>query len=103
MIVDSRCAITIEVRPLQRDVERGLHERLVLGVEMARRLVEDHDRGVLQQHARDRDALLLAARQPVAALADDGVVAVGQRGDDVVDLRGAARRLELVLRRRRRA
>ena len=42
-------------------------------------------------------ALLLAAGQPVAALADDGVVAVGQRGDHVVDLRGAARRVDLVV------
>ena len=68
---------------------------------MARRLVEDHDGRVLQQHAGDGEPLLLAARQPVAALADDGVVAVGQRGDDVVDLRGPARRVDLVDRWRR--
>ena len=53
--------------------------------------------GVLQQHPGDRDALLLAARQPVAALADDRVVAVGQRRDEVVDARRPARLDELVV------
>src|SRR5918993_3176322 len=40
--------------------ERPLHGRLVLAVEMAGRLVEDHHRRVLEQHAGDGDALLLA-------------------------------------------
>jgi hypothetical protein len=75
----------------QRARESVLHERLVLGVEMARRLVEDHHRRVLQQHACDGEPLLLTARQPVAPFADDRVVAVGERGDDVVDLGRAAR------------
>ena len=39
------------------------------GVERRGRLVQDQDARVLQDHARDRQALLLAARQPVAALA----------------------------------
>ena len=41
-----------------------------------RRFVQDQDRRVLQQHARDGDALALAARQLHAALADMGVVAL---------------------------
>ena len=45
-------------------------------VERARRLVEHEHGRVAQDRARDRDALLLAAREAVAALADDGVVAV---------------------------
>ena len=89
--------MTIAVRPVQRGLERGLDVRLVVVVEVARRLVEDHDRRVLEQQPGDRQALLLAARQAVAALADDGVVAVGERGDRVVDARRPARRDELVV------
>ena len=51
---------------------------LVLGVEVAGGLVEDHDGRVLQQHAGDGQALLLAAGEAVAPLADDRVEAVGQ-------------------------
>ena len=66
---------------MQRLVERRLHVGLVLVVEVAGGLVEDHDDRVLQQQPGDRQPLLLAAAQPVAALADHGVVAVGQRRD----------------------
>ena len=45
--------------------------------------------------ARDRHPLLLAAGEAVAALADDGVVAVRQRGDDVVDAGSLRRGLDL--------
>ena len=55
-----------------------LDEPLADRVERAGRLVEDEDARVLEQHAGQRDALLLAARQLVAALADDRVVALGQ-------------------------
>ena len=61
---------------LGEPVERLLHEPLGLGVERARRLVEHEHRRVAQDRPRDRDPLLLAAREAVAALADDGVVAV---------------------------
>ncbi len=88
--VERRWAITIEVRPCSACVERRLHRGLVLAVEVARGLVEDHDGRVLQQHPRDRQALLLAARQAIAALADHGVVAVGQRGEGVVNAGGPA-------------
>src|SRR5438552_2389643 len=70
---------------LREAVERLLHEPLGLGVERARRLVEDEDRRVAQDRARDRDALLLAAREAVAALADDGVVSLRQRRDHMMD------------------
>ena len=72
-------------------VERGLDGSLGLGVEGARRLVEDQDRRVAQDRARDRDSLLLAAGEAVAALADKRVVTVRKGGDQVVDLRGARR------------
>ncbi len=69
--------------------ERGLDRRFVGRVERAGRFVEDEDARVLEQHARDREPLALAAGELVAALADDRVVAVGQRRDEVVDVRGA--------------
>ena len=87
--------MTTEVRPRSAVVEGRLHGGLVLGVEVAGGLVEDHDAGVLQQHAGDGQALLLAARQAVAALADQGVEPVGQGGDHVVDPGGPAGRLQL--------
>ena len=60
-------------------LERALHDRLALGVERARRLVEDQDPRVLQQRARDGQALPLAAGEVDAALAEPRAVAVGQR------------------------
>ena len=77
--------------------ERGLHEPLAGGVERAGRLVEDEHPRVLEDHARDREPLLLPAGQPVAALADDRVVASREAEDALVDLRGARRRLDLGL------
>ena len=70
-IVDSRCAITIVVRPRISCFERRLDQALGLGVERRGRLVEDQDRRILEDRARDRDPLPLAARQTDAALADD--------------------------------
>ena len=64
-----------ERRPVAHQVgERILHQPLRFRVERRRRLVEDQDRRVLQQRARDRQPLALAAGQPLAALADPGVV-----------------------------
>ena len=82
---------------LRQLVERGLHRPLGLGVQRAGGLVEDEHGRVAQDRAGDRDALLLAAREAVAALADDGVVALGQRGDQVVDASGAGGRLDLLV------
>ena len=49
-----------------------------------------------EDRARDRDALPLAARQAHAALADDRVVALLERLDELVAVRDAADRLDLV-------
>ena len=83
--------------PLGQPLERLLDEPLGLRVERRGRLVEHQDRRVPQHGARDRHALLLAAREAVAALADDGLVAVGKRGDQLVDLRGPRRLLDLLV------
>src|SRR3954470_11585799 len=82
---------------LRQPVERRLHVALGLGVERAGGLVEDQHRRVAQDRARDRDALLLAAGEAVAALADDRVVALGQRRVQVVDARGAGGVLDLLV------
>ena len=71
--------------PTERFGECLLHMSLVFGVEMTRRLIEDHDRRILQQHAGNGEPLLLATRQSVAALADNGVVPLGEFGDHVMD------------------
>ena len=46
---------------------------------------------------RGRDPLLLAAREPVAALTDDRLVAVGKRRDQSVDLRRPRGLLDLLV------
>ena len=90
--VERRWAMVSVVRPRESASSACLHGALGLGVQGAGRLVEDQDRRVAQDGAGDGEALLLAAGEAVAALADDGVVAVGQRGDVVVDLGARARR-----------
>ena len=76
-------------RAVARDpVERRLDLALGMDVEGRGRLVEDQDRRRLEDGAGDGDALLLAAGELQAALADLGRVAVGQRFDEVADLGG---------------
>ena len=53
------------------------------------------DRRVEQQRSRDGDALALAAREGVAALADHGVVALGEAHDELVGVGRSGRRLDL--------
>ena len=62
-----------------------------LGVEVGQRLVHQDHRRVVDQRARDRDALLLAARELVRqALAELPEAEVGERGVDA--LRATRRR-----------
>ena len=70
--VDSRCAMTSVVRSRETCVERRLDFPLGVDVERRGRLVEDEDRRRLEDGAGDRHALLLAAGQLQAALADLG-------------------------------
>ena len=84
--------MTSVVRPCISRVERGLHQRLALGIERRGRLVEQQQRRVAQDRARDRDALALAARQRDAALADRRVVALRQPADELVGERELGRR-----------
>ena len=76
--VDSRWAITIVVRPADtRASERWMAASVSLSTaDVASSSIED--RGVAQDGPGDGEALALAARELLAALAHDGVVAVGQ-------------------------
>ena len=85
--------------PGEGGLEGPLHGDLRLGVEVRGSLVEHHDVGRLEQQPGDGQALLLAARQAVAAVADDGVEAVGQRLDERHDLRRPQHLEDLVVAR----
>ena len=61
---DQRRAVPGELR------QRLLHQPLRFGIERARRLVEQQDRRVLEDGARQRQPLALAAGEPQAAVAD---------------------------------
>ena len=69
-------------------LERLLDGALALGVERRRCLVQDEDRRVLQQGARDREPLPLAARQAGAALAHARVESLGESVDEAERVRG---------------
>ena len=79
--------------------DRLLNGVLVFGVDARRHLVEDDNGRIFQDRACDGDALLFAAGERAAAIADDGVIAVRQRHDEVVAARLFRRRDHLVLRR----
>src|SRR6185312_12373707 len=69
-------------------------EMLGFRIERGGRLVEHQDLGILQERTRDRDALALAARKLDALLADDRVVGLRPRGDEVVRVRLHGARLD---------
>ena len=62
-------------------------------------LVEDEDGGIFEEGAGDGDALLLAARDGDAALADHRGVAAREAADEVVGV-GQSRRLHHLRRTR---
>ena len=78
--------------------QRALDLLLGARVERAGRLVEQQDMGVLQDGAGDRHALLLAARELQAALADRRLVALRQGHDEVMDARQPGRPLDILAR-----
>ena len=93
--------MTNVVRPSRRRAQAVLNHLLALGIEARRRFVENQHARIGENRARDRDALPLPARQLDAALADDRVVAVREPEDELLAVRDARRRLDLVERRRR--
>ena len=67
--------MAIVVRPLQQPGQRSLHLVLGFRIERCGRLVEEDDRSVLDQRARDRDALALAAGELQSVFAHRRIVA----------------------------
>src|SRR2546426_4324030 len=80
--LDGREAMRDDKRgaPAHEALEGELHRLLALGIERARRLVEQQDGAVGEYRARDRDPLPLPARELDAALAE-------RRGDALRELR----------------
>ena len=68
--------------------QRALYLALGFGVEGAGGLVEQQQRRVFQQGARNAHALFFPARQFQPPLAHRRVIAFGQRQNEIVDLRG---------------
>ena len=81
--------MTNVVRPASSVAIDSLDELLALGVEIARRFVEDQDLRRGENRAGDREPLLLAAGELDAALADERVVLIRQLDDELVRV-GAA-------------
>ena len=82
-------------------VERHQHFGFGRGIERAGRLVENQDRRVLQQRARNRQALALATRQRAPALAHFGVKTFDVVFDEIERLRPRGGRAHLRRRWRR--
>ena len=94
--VDSRCAIAITVRSRISEPSAGADRLLGFAVERGGRLVEQQHRRVLQERARNRDALALAAGELHAAVADDRRHALRQMLDEVAPRRRRRRQHLLV-------
>ena len=77
--------------PLQRLGDQAVGP----GIQRRRRLVEDQHPRIADEGPGDRQTLPLPARQAAAALADQGVVAAGQRHHEVVHLGASGRGLDL--------
>ena len=81
--------------PFHEQAEGVVDQLLHLDVDRARGVVEDEDGRVDEQCAGDGDALTLAAREGVAPLADDGVVAERQLQDELVSAGGGGGRFDV--------
>src|SRR5215211_5551768 len=82
--------------PMHQSGHRLHDHGLRLHIHGARWLVEDEDRGVLEECPGERDALALASRETHASLPDLGVVALRQAGDELVGVRRPSRRHDLL-------
>src|SRR4051812_37571299 len=68
-------------------LERALNDRLTLDVERAGGFIQDQNARVLQQCARDRHALALPSGEVYAPLAEQRVIAVWKRANELVRMR----------------
>ncbi len=67
-------------------VERASHRQLGLRIEGRGGLVEDEDRGILEEGTGDGQALALATGKPEAGLADHRVESPGQIANELVSI-----------------
>ena len=68
-----------------------------LGVEVAGRLVQNQDRGVANHRPRNGDPLTLTSGETPALLANDRLIPVGQRSDELVRIGSPGRPNDLVI------
>src|SRR5271167_4289964 len=68
-----------------------------LGVYAGQRIVEDENARVAKDGAGDRGALFLAAGKGDAALADEGLIAIGKTLDIDRDIGGVCSRVNLIV------
>ena len=61
------------------------NDAFVDAVQIAGRLIQKHERCIGKKGARQRDALLFAARKRIPQFADTGIVAMGQGGNKIMD------------------
>ena len=94
-IVARRCAMTNVVRFFMTSSSAASTPGFGRGIERAGRLIENQDRRILQQRARNRQALALAARQRAPALAHFGFKSVGIVFDEIECLRPRGGRAHL--------
>ncbi len=88
-----------DARPPGHDPLEGfLDQRFGFTVERTGGFVQHQDTRVLQDDACQRQALFFAAAQPVAAFADDGVIAGWQLHNEIVDVGGPGRGFHFRLR-----
>ncbi len=84
------------VRPLVSRLMPSITKRLGLDIERRGRLVQHQDRRFAQNGAGDGEPLLFAFRK-IDGFAEHGVIALGQRDDEVVDARELGRRLDFLV------
>ena len=78
-------------RAVSQDVGQGcLDGSFVFAIKMARSFVQNDDGRIFENDTGDGKPLLFAARQTIASLAYDGLVAFGKTGDQRVYLGGTA-------------
>jgi len=83
--------------PGEQSIDGFLDEALGFSVESGRGLVENEDRRIDEQCAGDGDSLPLTTRQSRTALAENGVIPVGKRHDEVVRIGSPSRALDLIV------
>ena len=83
------------VRPGEQPAEASLDAPLGADVDGGGRLVEDEDARIGEERAGERDELALAEREPEAALADFGVVALRELRDERIGADGRRRGFDL--------